>query len=73
MIRFSLKVRNFYKCVFAIVELLRKDKHEGLNAQLLVKVADCFISNYAMKPDKSLNHESLKKHKPYLYKFFTEF
>jgi len=52
MIRFSIDCKNFYKAVFAIVELLRKGKHEGLNAALLVKVSDVFLSNYALAEDK---------------------
>jgi hypothetical protein len=42
---------NFFKALTGIREMIRKDKTERINIQLVLKLCDCFLKCFVTKKD----------------------
>jgi tetratricopeptide (TPR) repeat protein len=60
-IKFCIACGQFYRAVFAVNELLRQNKLDGINAQLLLKISEVFLDKYANQQDMAM--ETFQKHK----------
>lgn len=45
-ILFSIETLQFYKAIHGVQELLRFDKLDDINAQLILRISDCFIKKF---------------------------
>lgn len=70
-IRFALHCQQFYRAIGAVGELIRIDHLDGLNSQLLVKIAELFIAKYA--ENDALPENEYLRHKTRLFEFFKNF
>lgn len=67
----SLETLKFHKAVSAARELIRQDKIDRVNVNLMLKICDVFLKNYLAKPN--VTPEELKINKKQLYAFFDEY
>lgn len=61
----------FHKAVSAARELIRAEKFDRLNVNLMLKICDVFLKNYVAKPDIKSNELLINKKQ--LYLFFDEY
>jgi hypothetical protein len=52
---------KFHKALSGVRELIRQDKIERVNSNLLLRICDVFLKNYVAKEDVSPEHLQINK------------